>query len=64
MATGGAGGTAAGGMGGSTTRDASASDGASGFDAGQTSTYSGCLFIGGINRAVVAKFDPQAVRPG
>jgi hypothetical protein len=47
--TGGSGGTTAGGSGGSTTGDA-----------GAASVYSGCMFIGGINRAVVAKFEPQA----
>ncbi len=57
--SGGAGGSAAGGTGG-TTRDAGATGGTGGLDAGQTSTYSGCLFGGGINRAVVAKLDPQA----
>jgi hypothetical protein len=46
---GGAGGTTSPGSGGTTTRDA-----------GQASIYSGCRYIGGYNRAVIAKFDPAA----
>jgi hypothetical protein len=59
-AAGGRGGSVTGGTGGTATTDAGAAGGTTGFDAGQASIYSGCIFIGGINRAVVAKFDPQA----
>lgn len=34
--------------------------GATSRDAGQASIYSGCSYVGGYNRAVIAKFDPQA----
>jgi hypothetical protein len=56
------GGTSGGGAGGETTKDAgtTATGGAGGVDAGRASSYSGCRYIGGIDRAVVAKFDPQA----
>ena len=49
------------GSGGTTTRDAgtAATGGTGGLDAGQAATYSGCTYIGGIDRAGVAKFDPQ-----
>jgi hypothetical protein len=48
------------GSGGAMATDAGATGGASGFDAVPASTYSGCMYIGGIDRAIVAKFDPQA----
>jgi hypothetical protein len=50
-----------GGAGGTATQDAGgmATGGTGGLDAGQAGTYSGCNYIGGINRAVVAKFDAQ-----
>lgn len=53
-------GTDGAGTGGTPSTDGAATGGASGFDAAATSTYSGCTYIGGIDRAVVAKFDPQA----
>ena len=59
----GSGGSGRGGSGGGgiTTRDAgtAATGGTGGLDAGQAATYSGCIYIGGIDRAGVAKFDPQ-----
>lgn len=48
------------GAGGTLATDAGATGGASGFDAEPASTYSGCMYIGDIDRAVVAKFDPHA----
>lgn len=52
------------GSGGTTTRDAgaAATGGTGGLDAGQAATYSGCTYIGGFDRAGVAKFDPQTGR--
>jgi hypothetical protein len=59
---GGAGGTVMGGAGGSEVVDASPVDtgGAPGVDGGQGIVYSGCRYVGGISRAYLAKFDPQA----
>jgi hypothetical protein len=54
---GGAGGTTSVGSGGATSIG---TGGATGQDAGQASIYSGCRYIGGYNRAVIAKFDPEA----
>jgi hypothetical protein len=57
--TGGSSGTGGSGTGGSGTGGSGTGD-AGGGDAGQASTYSGCRYIGGIDRAVVAKLDAQA----
>lgn len=54
---GGAGGTTSIGSGGATS---AGSGGTTGVDAGQAGVYSGCRYIGGYNRAVIAKFDPEA----
>ena len=49
------------GSGGTTRTDAgtATTGGTGGPDAGQEASYSGCTYIGGIDRAGVAKFDPQ-----
>jgi hypothetical protein len=56
--TGGMGGGGTGGKGGA--GGSSGTGGSTGSDAGLATTYVGCMYIGGIDRAVVAKFDPQA----
>jgi hypothetical protein len=62
LATGRGGGAGAGGStgnGGASGASGAGTGGTTTGDGGQPSIYSGCIYIGGINRAVVAKFDPQ-----